>query len=249
MSHEIVNDTYRLDVCLTHPPYLVAIAAIYVACNFQEKEYRTWFRKLNVEHEQVSPRLLRCDATLRSRGMHNRALLCLASALDAWRSPSLVLCAISVSRFSTSVASCCSCGTRPRATRRPPPTRASSRCSANSTRKSLALWLSCTLLLRQRMRRHSLQPIAPCRHLQPRPSRHRRLPLGPGPRRRSNPLPLRRIPMASATRNACACRFDARTGCIRAVVSRWHHIPHDFARLKSTHQRREPEFCALHQGR
>ena len=56
MSHEIVNDSYRLDVCLTHPPYLVAIAAIYVACNFQEKEYRTWFRKLNVEHEQVSPR-------------------------------------------------------------------------------------------------------------------------------------------------------------------------------------------------
>lgn len=54
MSHEIVNDSYRLDLPLVYPPYLIAIAAIYVACNFQEKEYRTWFRKLNVEHEQVS---------------------------------------------------------------------------------------------------------------------------------------------------------------------------------------------------
>lgn len=53
MAWEIVNDSYRLDLPLVHPPYLLAIAAIYITCNFQEKEYRTWFKTLNVEQEKV----------------------------------------------------------------------------------------------------------------------------------------------------------------------------------------------------
>lgn len=121
------------------------------------------------------------------------------------------------SRFSTSVAICCSCGTRRRATRRRPPTRASSRCCANSTRRSSARWPSCTRRRRRGMQRHCLQPTARCQRLQPRHSRHRRrLPLGLGPhrRRRTNPQQQQqrvwRNPLASATRNACGCRFDAR---------------------------------------
>jgi hypothetical protein len=54
MAWEIVNDSYRLDLPLIHPPYLLAIAAIYVTCNFQEKEYKAWFKNLNVEQEKVS---------------------------------------------------------------------------------------------------------------------------------------------------------------------------------------------------
>ena len=63
MAHEIVNDSYRLDLALVHPPYLIAIAAIYIACNFQEKDYRTWFKKLNVEHEQVQMHAGAAEAT------------------------------------------------------------------------------------------------------------------------------------------------------------------------------------------
>jgi cyclin C len=32
IAWEIVNDSYRTDLCLLHPPYHIAIAALYIAC-------------------------------------------------------------------------------------------------------------------------------------------------------------------------------------------------------------------------
>ena len=34
---KIVNDALRTDACLVYPPYLVALAAIYMACVFHNK--------------------------------------------------------------------------------------------------------------------------------------------------------------------------------------------------------------------
>jgi len=48
----IVNDSYRTDLSLMYAPYLIAIAAIYMACNFLSKDYNAWLEKsLNVKLE------------------------------------------------------------------------------------------------------------------------------------------------------------------------------------------------------
>ncbi len=54
LCSEILNDCYRIDLVLSYPPYLLAIAAIYIACSFQGKEYRNWMAGLNVDREKVS---------------------------------------------------------------------------------------------------------------------------------------------------------------------------------------------------
>lgn len=53
MAQDIVNDTYRLDLPLLHPPYVLAIASIYMACNFLELDYRPWFKTLNVSQDTI----------------------------------------------------------------------------------------------------------------------------------------------------------------------------------------------------
>ena len=53
MAQDIVNDTYRLDLPLLHPPYVIAIASIYMACNFLEKDYRPWFKTLNISQDTI----------------------------------------------------------------------------------------------------------------------------------------------------------------------------------------------------
>lgn len=50
---ELVNDSYRTDLCLLHPPYLIAIGVVVVACNFREKDIRQWQKRLNVESKTV----------------------------------------------------------------------------------------------------------------------------------------------------------------------------------------------------
>jgi len=47
----IVNDSYRTDLCLRYAPYLIAIAAIYMACNFLQKDYSVWLNSLSVKLE------------------------------------------------------------------------------------------------------------------------------------------------------------------------------------------------------
>jgi cyclin C len=53
MAQDIVNDTYRLDLPLLHPPYVLAIASIYMACNFLEKDYRPWFKTLHISQDTI----------------------------------------------------------------------------------------------------------------------------------------------------------------------------------------------------
>jgi len=47
----IVNDSYRTDLSLRYAPYLIAIAAIYMACNFLQKDYSAWLHSLSVKLE------------------------------------------------------------------------------------------------------------------------------------------------------------------------------------------------------
>jgi len=49
----IVNDSLRCNVCLLYPPYLIALAAIYMACVFQKKDCSQWFSELNVNLEKI----------------------------------------------------------------------------------------------------------------------------------------------------------------------------------------------------
>ncbi|KAI9141536.1 cyclin-like protein [Paraphysoderma sedebokerense] len=59
----IVNDSYRTDVCLLYPPYMIALAAIYMSVVFnskvkvgegdKEKDMREWFSELSVDVEKI----------------------------------------------------------------------------------------------------------------------------------------------------------------------------------------------------
>jgi len=50
---KVVNDSLRTNVCLIYPPYLVALAAVYMACIFQKKDCTAWFTDLNVDMEKI----------------------------------------------------------------------------------------------------------------------------------------------------------------------------------------------------
>ncbi|CAN7045279.1 unnamed protein product, partial [Brassica rapa subsp. trilocularis] len=39
---------YRMDLILTHQPYLITLACIYIAFVYKEKDIRTWFEELSV---------------------------------------------------------------------------------------------------------------------------------------------------------------------------------------------------------
>lgn len=49
----IVNDSYRTDICLLYPPYLIALAAIYLASFLKDKDLKQWFSDLSVEMAEV----------------------------------------------------------------------------------------------------------------------------------------------------------------------------------------------------
>ncbi|PWA62661.1 cyclin family protein [Artemisia annua] len=49
----IVNDTYRMDLILIHPPYLIGLACIYVASVLNEKDNTAWFEDLRVDMNVV----------------------------------------------------------------------------------------------------------------------------------------------------------------------------------------------------
>ena len=52
-SWKIVNDSYRTDLCLLQPPYLIALAAIHMAAVIQKKDIRPWFAELNVDMSKI----------------------------------------------------------------------------------------------------------------------------------------------------------------------------------------------------
>ncbi|KAK8650797.1 hypothetical protein V6N13_140421 [Hibiscus sabdariffa] len=53
LSWGLVNDTYKMDLVLIHPPYLIALACMYIASVYREKDITTWFEELRVDMNAV----------------------------------------------------------------------------------------------------------------------------------------------------------------------------------------------------
>ncbi|KAF1491014.1 Cyclin-C, partial [Pygoscelis antarcticus] len=53
LHRRIVNDTYRTDLCLLYPPFMIALACLHVACVVQQKDARQWFAELSVDMEKI----------------------------------------------------------------------------------------------------------------------------------------------------------------------------------------------------
>lgn len=49
-----MNDTYKMDLILIHPPYMIALACIYIASVLKDKETTAWFEELRVDMNVVS---------------------------------------------------------------------------------------------------------------------------------------------------------------------------------------------------
>ncbi|XP_077250255.1 cyclin-C1-1-like [Tasmannia lanceolata] len=49
LSWSLINDTYRMDLILMHPPYMIALACIYIASVLREKDTTAWFEELRVD--------------------------------------------------------------------------------------------------------------------------------------------------------------------------------------------------------
>uniref|UniRef100_A0A3N7G261 B-like cyclin n=4 Tax=Populus trichocarpa TaxID=3694 RepID=A0A3N7G261_POPTR len=45
----LVNDTYKMDLILVHPPHIIALACIYIASVYREKDSTAWFEELRVD--------------------------------------------------------------------------------------------------------------------------------------------------------------------------------------------------------
>ncbi|KAJ6874280.1 cyclin-C1-2-like isoform X1 [Populus alba x Populus x berolinensis] len=49
----LVNDTYKMDLILVHPPHIIALACIYIASVYREKDSTAWFEELRVDMNVV----------------------------------------------------------------------------------------------------------------------------------------------------------------------------------------------------
>ncbi|KAK9138416.1 hypothetical protein Sjap_009010 [Stephania japonica] len=49
----LVNDTYKMDLLLVHPPYMIALACIYIGSVLKEKDTTSWFEELRVDMNVV----------------------------------------------------------------------------------------------------------------------------------------------------------------------------------------------------
>lgn len=49
----IVNDTYKMDLILIHPPYMIALACIYITTVLKDKDKNSWFEELRVDMNAV----------------------------------------------------------------------------------------------------------------------------------------------------------------------------------------------------
>jgi cyclin C len=49
----IVNDTYRCDICLIYPPYLIALSAIHMSAVVHKKDIKQWFVELSVDMSKI----------------------------------------------------------------------------------------------------------------------------------------------------------------------------------------------------
>ncbi|XP_059289972.1 cyclin-C1-2-like [Lycium ferocissimum] len=49
----LINDTYKMDLILIHPPHLITLACIYIASVLKDKEATAWFEELRVDMNVV----------------------------------------------------------------------------------------------------------------------------------------------------------------------------------------------------
>lgn len=49
----VVNDSYRTDVCLLYPPHQIALACLHIACVITQKDCKQWFAELNTDLDKV----------------------------------------------------------------------------------------------------------------------------------------------------------------------------------------------------
>ncbi|KAJ6880921.1 cyclin-C1-2-like isoform X1 [Populus alba x Populus x berolinensis] len=49
----LVNDTYKMDLILVHPPHIIALACIYIASVYREEDSTAWFEELRVDMNVV----------------------------------------------------------------------------------------------------------------------------------------------------------------------------------------------------
>jgi len=52
-GRSLVNDSYRTDLILMYPPFMIALACIYIASVLKEKDTRSWFEELRVDMNVV----------------------------------------------------------------------------------------------------------------------------------------------------------------------------------------------------
>lgn len=54
VAWRIVNDTYRTDIPLLYPPYMIALTALHMACVINQKESaKNWFAELAIDMEKI----------------------------------------------------------------------------------------------------------------------------------------------------------------------------------------------------
>ena len=49
----ILNDSFRSDACLLYPPYLIAVACIFMAGTLQDRDMSDWVASLKIETQDV----------------------------------------------------------------------------------------------------------------------------------------------------------------------------------------------------
>ena len=65
---DICNDSYRTDVCLLYPPYIIALACISMAAIFADLDISLWFNKLNVNEVEIQSVRSELISLYRSQG-------------------------------------------------------------------------------------------------------------------------------------------------------------------------------------
>lgn len=58
LCRSLVNDSYRTDLILMYPPFMIALACIYIASVLKERDTRSWFEELRVDMNVVWPTAL-----------------------------------------------------------------------------------------------------------------------------------------------------------------------------------------------
>jgi len=56
---DITNDSYRSDTILLYPPYMIALAALWIACIHKKVEAQEWYNRLNIRLDELRE-VVRC---------------------------------------------------------------------------------------------------------------------------------------------------------------------------------------------